>query len=160
MTKKIATLISIVLIFAFLFSACTPESTPTTEPVKPTEAVMTGPTGEVTLWHAYQTGSSEETTLAELVANAQKAYPELKINVLQIPFSEIFNKYQTEVAAGGGPDMFVAPNDDLGNWARGELVLDLTDMLAGKLDMVAPVAVDGMKVDGKLYGVPGIVPRP
>ena len=118
------------------------------------EPVVAPLTGEVTLWHAYQTGSSEETTLAELVANAQKANPDLKINVLQIPFSEIFNKYQTEVAAGGGPDMFVAPNDDLGNWARGELVLDLTDMLAGKLDMVAPVAVDGMKVDGKLYGVP------
>ena len=111
-------------------------------------------TGEVTLWHAYQTGSAEESTLATLIANAQAEYPDLTINVLQIPFSEIFNKYQTEVAAGGGPDMFVAPNDDLGNWARGELVLALDDKLQGKLDKVSVTGVEGMKVDGKLYGVP------
>jgi len=157
MSKKIAAFFSLVLILSFVFSACTPK--PTAEPtqeVKPTEAVVapSGPTGEVTLWHAYQTGSAEEATLAELVANAQKAYPDLKINVLQIPFSEIFNKYQTEVAAGGGPDMFVAPNDDLGNWARGGLVLPLDSYLQGKLDAFSAVAVEGMKVDGKIYGVP------
>ncbi|MCA1954809.1 MAG: hypothetical protein LDL12_06620, partial [Anaerolinea sp.] len=78
MSKKIAAFFSLVLILSFVFSACTPK--PTAEPtqeVKPTEAVVapTGPKGEVTLWHAYQTGSAEEATLAELVANAQKAYP-------------------------------------------------------------------------------------
>ena len=67
---------------------------------------------------------------------------------------EIFNKYQTEVAAGGGPDMFVAPNDDLGNWVRSDMVMALDDKLAGKLDAVSQTGVDGMKVDGKLYGVP------
>ncbi|MEK7310876.1 MAG: extracellular solute-binding protein, partial [Chloroflexota bacterium] len=102
----------------------------------------------------YQTGSSEEATLAKLIENAKAKFPNYTINVLQIPFSDIFNKYQTEVAAGGGPDMFVAPNDDLGNWARGGLVLALDDKLAGKLDKVSGPGVEGMKVDGKLYGVP------
>jgi arabinogalactan oligomer/maltooligosaccharide transport system substrate-binding protein len=50
--------------------------------------------------------------------------------------------------------MFVAPNDDLGNWARGDLVLQLDSYLEGKLGNVSQVGVDGMKVDGKLYGVP------
>jgi len=112
------------------------------------------PKVELTLWHAYQTGSAEEATLGKLIENAKAKYPNYTINVLQIPFSDIFNKYQTEVAAGGGPDMFVAPNDDLGNWVRGGLVLALDDKLAGKLDKVSGPGVDGMKVDGKLYGVP------
>ena len=121
----------------------------------PAPAVALAPvTGEVTLWNAYQTGSAEETTLAELIKNAQAANPDAKINVLQVPFADIFNKYQTEVAAGGGPDMFVAPNDSLGDWVRADMVLALDDKLAGKLDGVSQTGVDGMKVDGKLYGVP------
>ena len=108
----------------------------------------------MTLWNAYQTGSAEETTLAELIKNAQAQFPDLQINVLQIPFDQIFNKPQTEVAAGSRPDMFVAPNDDLGNWVRSDMVMALDDMLVGKLDAVSQTGVDGMKVDGKLYGVP------
>ena len=165
MYKKLWTVFSLLLIAAMALSACAAPAAPTAapkteepsaaEPTKPAEpAEPTGPSGEVTLWHAYQTGSAEESTLTELIANAQAKFPNMTINVLQIPFSEIFNKYQTEVAAGGGPDMFVAPNDDLGNWARGELVLALDDKLQGKLDKVSVTGVEGMKVDGKLYGVP------
>jgi arabinogalactan oligomer/maltooligosaccharide transport system substrate-binding protein len=113
-----------------------------------------GPSGEVTLWHAYQTGSAEEDTLAVLIGNAEDEFPNLTINVLQIPFDQIFNKWQTEVAAGGGPDMFVAPNDDLGNMARADLVENLDSYLAGKLGGFSQVAIDGMKVGGSLYGVP------
>ena len=59
---------------------------------------------EVTLWNAYQSGSAEEQTLAELIRSAEAQFPDLTINVLQIPFDQIFSKYQTEVAAGGGPE--------------------------------------------------------
>jgi arabinogalactan oligomer/maltooligosaccharide transport system substrate-binding protein len=142
MLKKFWTLFSLLLIASMLLAACGGGA-------KPQAA-----TGSVTLWHAYQTGSAEESTLATLIENAKKQFPGLTINVLQIPFSDIFNKYQQEVAAGGGPDMFVAPNDDLGNWVRGNFVLDITDKLAGKLDKVSQPGVDGMKVDGKIYGVP------
>ncbi len=159
MKKSIWMALNLTLIGAFVLAACKPAATetaapqPTAKPPEPT-AGPTGPSGEVTLWHAYQTGSAEESTLAELIANAEAEYPDLTINVLQIPFSEIFNKYQTEVAAGGGPDMFVAPNDDLGNWARGELVLPLDMYLAGRLGKVSATGVEGMKVDGVIYGVP------
>ncbi|MEW5870159.1 MAG: extracellular solute-binding protein [Chloroflexota bacterium] len=147
MSKKLWTLISLLMVAALLLAGCQPKATPTEEPKK-------GPSGEVTLWHAYQTGSAEESTLTELITNAKAQFPDMTINVLQIPFDQIFNKYQQEVAAGGGPDMFVAPNDDLGNWVRGNFVLDITDKLAGKLDKVSQPGVDGMKVAGKMYGVP------
>jgi len=175
MSKKFWTLFSLLLIAAMMLAACQPKATETAapteeqpvateeqpvateeQPVATEEPVVeAGPTGEVTLWHAYQTGSSEESTLQELIGNAQKAFPDLTINVLQIPFSDIFNKYQTEVAAGGGPDMFVAPNDDLGNWTRSGIVMELDAMFTP--EMLAPfsqVSIDGMKVDGKIMGVP------
>jgi len=134
MSKKVWSLITLLLVAAMLLVACQPAAPATPEATEPPPAETQappepeepkGPTGEVTLWHAYQTGSAEESTLGELIANAQAAYPDMTINVLQIPFSEIFNKLQVEVAAEGGPDMFVAPNDDLGNWARGDLIIPL-----------------------------------
>ena len=146
-------LVSLLVVLGILLAACSGAATPAptqapapaaeptkapapAEPTKAPEqpaAPATGGTikGEVTLWHAYGTGSAEEQALTKLIENAKKANPDATINVLQIPFDQIFNKYQTEVAAGGGPDMFVAPNDDLGNWVRGGFVMDLTDKLAG-----------------------------
>lgn len=109
---------------------------------------------EVTFWHAYGTGSSEELAMGTLVRQAAKDMPNVKINLLQVPFDQIFNKYRTEVAAGGGPNMFIAPNDDLGNDARAKLIADITELAKGKLDGYAKLSVDGMSLDGKLYGIP------
>ncbi len=113
-----------------------------------------GPSGTVSLWHAYGTGSAEEDAITEIVANAQAEFPDMEIEVLQIPFDQIFNKWQTEVAAGEGPDMFIAPNDDLGNMARAGLVMDVTSQLDGRLDGVTDTGVAGMMVGDAMYGVP------
>jgi arabinogalactan oligomer/maltooligosaccharide transport system substrate-binding protein len=109
---------------------------------------------EVTFWHAYGTGSAEETALTALLEQAKVDMPGYTINVLQVPFNDIFNKYRTDVAAGGGPDMFIAPNDSLGDDARASLIADITDLAAGKLDGVNQLGIDGMSLDGKLYGIP------
>src|SRR6266849_8532059 len=111
-------------------------------------------TGSITLWHAYGTGGSEEQALNQLITKIKADNPSAKITVLQVPFDQVFNKFQTEAAAGGGPDLFTAPNDELGNEVRANLLLALDDKLKGKLDKVAPLGVDGLKVNGKLYGVP------
>jgi arabinogalactan oligomer/maltooligosaccharide transport system substrate-binding protein len=120
-------------------------ATATAAPVVPTE---------VTFWHAYGTGSLEEVALTAVLAQAAIDLPQYKINVLQVPFNDIFNKYRTDVAAGGGPDMFVAPNDSLGDDARAGLIADITDLATGKLGDYAPLSVEGMSLEGKLYGIP------
>ena len=132
--------------------AATEEEAPAEEEAM--EEEMMGPSGTVTLWHAYGTGSAEEDAMTAIVENARAEYPDLTIEVLQIPFDQIFNKWQTEVAAGEGPDMFIAPNDDLGNLARAGLVLDITAQLEGRLDDVVDTGVAGMMVGGSMYGVP------
>ena len=112
-------------------------------------------TGTVTLWHAYGTGSSEEAAINELVEAAKAANPEAEINVLQIPFDQIFNKFQTEVTSGGGPDMFIAPNDSLGSQIRAGLLADLSEYVpALEAENVSPTAIEGMSLDGTLYAIP------
>lgn len=144
MKKSFLSLISILLVAAFVLAACGAPATPA-----PVAAPIT-----VTFWHAYGTGSAEETALAKVLAAAAVDMPQYKINVLQIPFADIYNKYRTDVAAGGGPDMFVAPNDSLGDDARASLIADITDLAKGKLGGISQLGIDGMSLNGKLYGVP------
>ncbi len=156
MKRTLFVLVSILIAGSMLLTACAPKATqaptqpPATAPATEPPVAQT----EVTFWHAYGTGSAEETALTAVLAQAAVDLPQYKINVLQVPFGDIFNKYRTDVAAGGGPDMFVAPNDSLGDDARAGLIADITDLVSGKLTDYAPLSIEGMSVDGKIYGVP------
>jgi arabinogalactan oligomer/maltooligosaccharide transport system substrate-binding protein len=143
MKKSAWLLVNVLMVAALALAACGGGGT-----AAPAEQT------EVTFWHAYGTGSAEETAMTAMVASAQAALPHLKINVLQVPFNDVFNKYRTDVAAGGGPDMFIAPNDSLGADARAGLIADITSLVEGKLTGYKQLAIDGMTLDGKIYGVP------
>jgi arabinogalactan oligomer/maltooligosaccharide transport system substrate-binding protein len=142
MKNKLNLLFSLLLISAFVLSACGGGGGGSTA------------TGEVTFWHAYGTGSAEEVALTKILEQAKTDLPDVTINVLQVPFNDIYNKYRTDVASGGGPDMFIAPNDSLGDDARNGLIADITELAAGKLGDYSQLSIDGMSLDGKLYGVP------
>ncbi len=144
---------------ALVTQAKPPTQAPTsTRPPKPTEAPANVESskvkGPLTIWYAYGPGSGEEQALKEIIARAQKTYPGAKIEAAQFDLGALFEKYQISVKAGEGPDLMVAPNDDLGAWARGGFVLDITGFLKGRLEGVNPVAVDGMMVNGRMFGVP------
>lgn len=153
-------LIALLALFASILAACgqAPAAQPTAAPQPTTApAPSTGDgmaiTGTVTLWHAYGTGSAEEKAINMLIDRARAAYPDATINVLQIPFDQIFNKFNNEVSSGGGPDMFIAPNDSLGSQIRAGVLADLSEYQS-KLTDVSPTGVAGMSLDGKLYGIP------
>lgn len=141
MKKSLLTVLSLVLISSVLLTACGGGGASTTK-------------GEVTFWHAYGTGSAEEIALGKILEQAKTDMPNITINVLQVPFGDIYNKYRTDVASGAGPDMFIAPNDSLGDDARNGLIADITELAAGKLGDYTPLSVEGMSVEGKLYGIP------
>jgi len=157
MKLRAITLLTVALVLA---AACGGPSGSTTSPsASGGPSASAGPaagaiTGNITLWHAYGTGGSEEQALNQLITKIRTDNPTAKITVLQVPFDQVFNKFQTEAAAGGGPDLFTAPNDELGNEVRANLLMALDSKLSGKLSSVAQLGVDGLKVDGKLYGVP------
>src|SRR6266566_802672 len=129
MKLRAITLLTIALVLA---AACGGTGGPTT-PNASGSAAAGAITGNITLWHAYGTGGSEETALNQLIDKIRTANPSAKITVLQVPFDQVFNKFQTEAAAGGGPDLFTAPNDELGNEVRANLLMALDAKLAGKL---------------------------
>ncbi|KRT62430.1 MAG: extracellular solute-binding protein [Chloroflexi bacterium CSP1-4] len=151
---------------AIVASACAAGASPTPEPaaptVAPTAAPPAGPTepatlsGALTIWHAYGSsgGRAEFNAFSRILEKVQAANPGLTITAVEQPFSDIFTKFETASAAGGGPDMFIAPNDNLGNEVRGNFLVDLTGKIDDVLANTNEVSVSGSQVDGKVYMVP------
>ncbi len=159
MKKTLLKLISMMLIAAFALSACAPASpaaTDTTDTTNTTDITPAAAPVELSLWHSYHTAGLEEAVINKLVADYQEMHPDVKVNILAIPFDQFFNKYETEAAAGGGPDLFTAPDDNLGNEVRSGLVAPIDDLVTGKLDGYTQSGIDGVTIEGKLYAVPGI----
>lgn len=125
----------------------------------PASSTSNGPagalSGKLTVWSSYGSGAGTEPTAFKTVTDKIKAAnPDLDLTLQDVKFDDLFKKFELEAASGGGPDLFIAPNDSLGKEARAELFLDITSMLEGKLGNASDVSVEGSKVNGKLYMVP------
>ncbi len=137
-----------------------PSVAPSTgESMAPSTAPTAAPlTGSITIWEAYgASGSAEKDAFDTIVANVKAANPGLTVTVLDVPFNNLFTKFETDAGSGGGPDLYIAPNDSLPKEARANLLKDLSSM-SGTL-MAAPynisqTAITADTVDGKLYAIP------
>ncbi|MDP9366480.1 MAG: extracellular solute-binding protein [Chloroflexota bacterium] len=109
--------------------------------------------GELVFWHGLGTE-------ADLVTNTvlpawQQQYPNVSIEVLQVPFDQLQNKYNTEASAGGGPDVLLGPLDWIGQYVEADIVRPVDEL--GGDDFRAgytQAATDLFSRDGQLYAVP------
>lgn len=135
-----------------------PEQLPTerqvTQPQLPTQLppVISGPSGQVTLWHGYFPDSIAEAAFLELVETAQQEFPDLNILVEYVDWTTIGDRLLEEVSKGSGPDIIVTNTDDLGNWVRLGLLADLTDMQPWQ--EFSELANDGVRREGRAYAIP------
>jgi arabinogalactan oligomer/maltooligosaccharide transport system substrate-binding protein len=115
-------------------------------------------TGALTIWEAYgASGNSEKDAFDKIVAQVKTANPGLTVTVTDVPFNNLFTNFETQAAAGAGPDMYIAPNDNLPTEARSSLLVDvssLTDTLKAAPYNTSDVAITAATVDGKLYEIP------
>jgi arabinogalactan oligomer/maltooligosaccharide transport system substrate-binding protein len=155
----------------FAVGACSSGATPTpaapsggtTPSVAPPASGGTAPstaplTGSLTIWEAYgASGTSEKDAFDKIVANVKAANPGLTVTVTDVPFNNLFSNFETQAAAGGGPDMYIAPNDSLPSEARQGLLVDVSDLvdtLKAAPYNTSDVAINASTVDGKLYEIP------
>jgi len=157
-TFKLGSVAALVLVLV----ACTgaqPTASPTAAPTDaptaaPTEAPM-GLEGSLTMWQTYGSGAGTEgAALIEALDLVRAENPGLTVDVVEVGFGDLFNTYQLQ-ASSGDPDLFVAPNDSLGDLARAGLSQDLTSYFtADELARFSDLAIDGSSLDGVLYQVP------
>lgn len=109
--------------------------------------------GEIVFWHGL--GTEAEILNGTIVPAWQQQYPDVSIEVLQVPFNLLQNRYNTEVSAGGGPDVLLGPSDWLGQYVEGELVLPLDDLGGGEFRAGYNEAALGLfSFEDRLYAVP------
>jgi arabinogalactan oligomer/maltooligosaccharide transport system substrate-binding protein len=115
-------------------------------------------TGSLTIWEAYgASGTSEKDAFDKIVANVKTANPGLTVDVTDVPFNNLFSNFETQAAAGSGPDMYIAPNDSLPSEARNNLLVDVSDLadtLKAAPYNTSDVAITASTVDGKMYEIP------
>jgi arabinogalactan oligomer / maltooligosaccharide transport system substrate-binding protein len=141
--------------------SATPGSVASADPATPVPASADPPSSAptpvanmLTLWHSFAADSPETTIVNDLIAQAQQSTPDLKIAAVAIPGDEIINRFETEAAAGGGPDLLLASNDSLSRQARAGLLRELDAAVEQQAGQYLPNALDSMRVGGKLYGMP------
>lgn len=165
---RLAALVAGVAIVAAACATSTASNAPTTAPstgasAAPSDAGPSLPaalSGELTIWHAYGSsgGNAEFKAFSRIIEGIEALNPDLKLTVLEVPFADIFKKFETESATGGGPDLYIGPNDSFGTQARSGFLSDLTGKIDTVLDDSNEVSVNGSMVTVKdvegVYMVP------
>ncbi len=118
------------------------------QPKKPATAF------QVTVYQTFTSSSLEEKALEQIIQNYEKENPDVTVNALEVPFAQGFIKWETEMSTGSGPDVIIYTNDRLSSEAQGGMLLPLDDAFQSTLKNISPAALQGMSVDGKLYGTP------
>jgi arabinogalactan oligomer/maltooligosaccharide transport system substrate-binding protein len=110
--------------------------------------------GSLLLWHGW-TGAEADTLNNEVLPAWQAAYPNVSIETLAVPFDQLKNKYQTESASGGGPDLLIGPADWVGELVTADLIQPYDNLIdPAVLDNYLPATLDALRWDGQLYGMP------
>ena len=111
----------------------------------------------ITFW---QTMNDQETvTLKGLVSKFEAANPDIKIDMVTVPFDQHAQKFTTAAQAGQGPDVMRADTaPDVQGWAAQGLLTDLTSKVsaADKADFIQ-AAFKGAQYNGKIYAIPQTV---
>jgi arabinogalactan oligomer/maltooligosaccharide transport system substrate-binding protein len=111
----------------------------------------------LTFW---QTMNDQETvTLKSLVSQFEAKYPDIKIDMVTVPFDQHGQKFTTAAQAGQAPDIMRADTaPDVQGWAAQGLLTDLTSYVstADKKDFVQ-AALKGAMYQNKIYAIPQTV---
>ncbi len=107
---------------------------------------------EFPTWQAEEPGVS--TWWKDLIAAYEKRYPEVKIDMQQVPFAQFVKQMTVRFAAGNPPDIVHLPSRDFASFADQNWLEPLDDRLK-KTDITAtwPPLQSEMQWNGKTQGV-------
>ncbi len=109
--------------------------------------------GRVVLWHSWSGADGD--ALAAILTEFQERYPNLTVDTLFVAYDELPQTYADAAAAGGGPDLVFASNWWLRDLVDVGSVQPLDELIdSSTLERFWPAAIDNLRVDGLLYGLP------
>ncbi|MEE2788265.1 MAG: extracellular solute-binding protein [Myxococcota bacterium] len=108
---------------------------------------------ELVLWHAYRGAEAE--ALNASIQSFRAENPALSVRAVSIPYDAFANKLRVSVPRGNGPDVFIFAHDQIGDWARANLIEPLdTWATVSLLERFFARTLDAFVFDDALYGLP------
>ncbi len=134
----------------------TPSATATAvpQPTVTSQPTATPASGELRVWHGFAPDGPEARALAAALDERPAPLAALRVTLVGLPGDELLTRFEVEAAAGGGPDVLIAPNDRVGRQARAGLLLPLDEALAPVAERYAANALAALEVAGQHYGLP------
>ena len=163
MRKPRVALLATAASLALVATACSSTSTTTTTTPSGSTSGAAASTGDANLkaeltWWDTSDATNEQPAFKDLIADFNKLYPNVKVNLQAVPFGEAQNKFKTAAAAkSGAPDILRAEVAWVPELASlGYLyALDGTALAADSADFLTAPA-GSTKYNGKTYGVPQV----
>ena len=165
MKKILAMLLALVMVLSL--AACTVEKAPeeTKAPETQAPAANNDPVEtkapeapeaekvEISLW-TYPIGNwVDEATVASLIADFNAVYPNIKVNVEYLDYTNGDDKVNTAIEGNQAPDIIMeGPERLIANWGAKGLLVDLSDLVpAGTYESVAATCTSA---NGEMYELP------
>ena len=155
--SKLFSLIALALAALLVLSACGNAAAPTETtgaPAKPaeTETQAPAPAEPVTITYCnFNSSGGNEETLSKMVAAFESEYPNIKVEVETIGYSDYFTQMQTRVAGGTAPDCYELNIENFAAYANKGLLAEISGVDVSGLN---ETALGAFNVGGKQYGLP------
>ncbi|HEY3802647.1 MAG TPA: extracellular solute-binding protein [Kofleriaceae bacterium] len=107
----------------------------------------------IVLWHAYN-GAERDALEATVTAwNAEHA--DEPITLVAVPYDAFADKLSSAIPRGNGPDLFIYPQDRIGDWADAGVIEPIEFWVDdARADRFTPASLDAMAYKGSLWGLP------
>ncbi len=107
----------------------------------------------ILLWHAYN--GAEKDALEETAATWNAAHPDHPLQLVAVPYGAFADKLTSAIPGGNGPDLFIYPQDRIGDWATAGVIEPIEFWVDdARADAFVPAATSAMVHEGSLYGLP------
>lgn len=107
----------------------------------------------IVLWHAYN--GAERTALEETAQAWNRANPDRPLELVAVPFDGFGDKLSSAIPRGNGPDLFIYPQDRIGDWADSNVIEPIEFWVDdARADRFSEQAIGAMAYRGSLWGLP------
>jgi multiple sugar transport system substrate-binding protein len=147
----------LLVVLALVLSACAAPAAPSAAPAAGGEQAAPAEQVEV-IWYVRSNEDEQKWENEVVIPDFESKHPNIKINLIVVPWADFDTKMQTMIAAGTPPDVWShwGPSGFQDYVKRG-LVADLTPYIEKDnfdLSDFVPEVLDIYKVDGKVMGLP------
>ncbi len=107
----------------------------------------------IVLWHAYN--DAERDALVETAKAWNDAHPDQPLELVSVPYKAFADKLTSAIPGGNGPDLFIYPQDRIGDWADGAVIEPIEFWIDdARATRFSDEALAAMAYKGSLWGLP------